>query len=251
MTAEAPKDPTTVFAEELAKQLPVKAIYEDAAKPATQQVGQIAQDLVKTLQLVLLAPVQILGAYQDRLRVFIDKSIRAVPEEKQVLPAPQILGPVLEAIRYEPEGTPIDQMFLELLTSAMHSDRVADAHPALPLIIKQLSADEALILQAIATAQTRFPLISRFDIVAGGAMTVTQLEQSGVPTDQLVFPNNEPMYRDHLERLGLLRYDMLKPMEPINQNGCQVGGRNFFVIKLTELGATLMRASGFPPKLPA
>ena len=42
MTAEAPKDPTTAFAEELAKQLPVKAIYEDAAKPATQQVGQIA-----------------------------------------------------------------------------------------------------------------------------------------------------------------------------------------------------------------
>jgi hypothetical protein len=248
MSAEAPKDPTTAFAEELAKQLPVKAIYEDAAKPATQQAGQIAQDLMKTVQLVL-APVQILGAYQDRLRAFIDRSIRAVPEDKRVSPAPQILGPVLEAIKYEPEGTPIDQMFSELLSSAMHSDRVSDAHPALPLIIKQLSTDEALILQAMATAEKYFPLITRFDIVSGGVMTVTQLEQSGLPIDRMAFPNNEPMYRDHLERLGLIRYDMLKPMEAILENGRQTGGRNFLVIKFTELGATLMRASGFHPKL--
>ena len=38
---------TAAFAEELAKQLPVKAIYEDAGKPAAQQLGQLAQDLVK------------------------------------------------------------------------------------------------------------------------------------------------------------------------------------------------------------
>ena len=44
MTADPPKDPTAAFAEELAKQLPVKAIYEDAAKPAAQQLGQLAQD---------------------------------------------------------------------------------------------------------------------------------------------------------------------------------------------------------------
>jgi hypothetical protein len=249
MTSEAPKDPTTAFAEELAKQLPVKAMYEDAAQPAAQQVGQIAQDLVKSLQLVVLTPLQFLGAYQDRLRAFIDKSVRAVPEEKRVRPAPQILGPVLEAVKYEPEGTPIDKMFSELLTTAMHSERVADAHPALPLIIKQLSEDEALILQAIATADTRFQLTSRFDIVAGGSMSINKIEKSELPVDRLVFPNNEPMYRDHLERLGLIRYDMLKPMEPISQNGRQVGGRNFFVLKLTELGATLMRASGYPPKL--
>jgi len=81
-------------------------------------------------------------------------------------------------------------------------------------------------------------------------MTVTKLEKSEVPTDRLVFPKNEVMYRDHLERLGLIRYDMLRPFEPINADGRQIGGRNFFIIKFTELGAALMRSSGFPPKLP-
>ena len=73
--SSTPKDPTTAFAEELAKQLPVKAVYRDAVKPAAKQAGQLAQDLVKTIQLAL-APLQFAGAYQDRLRGFIDRSVR-------------------------------------------------------------------------------------------------------------------------------------------------------------------------------
>ncbi len=34
------------FAKELAKQLPVKDLYEDAGSPAAKQVGQIGEDLV-------------------------------------------------------------------------------------------------------------------------------------------------------------------------------------------------------------
>ena len=93
-------DPATEFAKELAKQLPVKAIYEDAASPAVKQTGQIVTDIVKVIQLAL-APLQFLAAYQDRLRNFIDKSVRRVPEQKRVSPAPQILGPIIEGIRYE------------------------------------------------------------------------------------------------------------------------------------------------------
>jgi hypothetical protein len=100
----------------------------------------------------------------------------------------------------------------------------------------------------MATAQKHYEIVMRFELL--GAMSITRLEQSGVPIDQLAFSKNEPMYRDHLERLGLLRYDMEKPMEPIYAGGKQTGGRNFLIMKLTELGAALMRASGFPPHLP-
>jgi hypothetical protein len=127
----------------------------------------------------------------------------------------------------------------------MHSDRVADAHPALPLIIKQLSGDEAAILRMIASTQRRFEIVIRFDI--RGSLTWSQIDKSEVPTNHLVFPQNEGMYREHLERLGLIGYDVLKPMEPIVENGRQTGGRNFLALKLTEFGATLMRASGISP----
>lgn len=48
-------------------------------------------------------------------------------------------------------------------------------------------------------------------------------------------------------RLGLIRFDALKPMEAIIEGGKQTGGRNFLVVKFTEFGATFMRACGTPP----
>ena len=107
------------FAKELAKQLPVKDLYEDAGSPAAKQVGQIGEDLVKVVQLALGAPIQYFAALQDRYRRFLDTSVRRVPEHHRIAPAPQILGPVLEGIRYEPENTPIDEMFSQLLSRSM------------------------------------------------------------------------------------------------------------------------------------
>jgi hypothetical protein len=115
------------FAKELAKQLPMEAMYKDAVGPAAKQVGQFAEDLVKVLQLAL-APVQAVAALQDRYRHFIDTSIRRIPQERRIAPPPQILGPVIEGVRYEPEGTPIDQMYSQLLSTVHRIPRpVADA----------------------------------------------------------------------------------------------------------------------------
>jgi hypothetical protein len=233
------------FAKEVAKQLPVKAAYEDTIQPAARQTGELAEDLLKAIRLALF-PVQLLAAAQDRFRKFVKSAVDRVPAEKRIPPAAEIVGPILEGVRYEREGGSIEQMFSELLSSSIHSDRVADAHPALPLIIKQLSTDEAAILRTIASTPKRFEIVVRFDILR--ELTWSKIEKSEVPTDGLVFPQNEAMYRDHLERLGLIRYDTLKPMQPIMENGRQTGGRNCLTLKLTDFGATLMRASGMPPK---
>ena len=107
---------TTEFAKELAKQIPVK----DALAAPARQTGEILEDIVKTIQLAL-APFQLAGALQDRLRSFIDQSVRAVPEENRVSPAPQILGPIIEGIRYEPADTPVDEMFSRLLSCSMNT----------------------------------------------------------------------------------------------------------------------------------
>lgn len=245
--ADPGTDLTTEFAKEIAKQLPVRAAYEDAVQPAARQTGELAEDLLKAVRLALF-PIQLLAAVQDRFRKFVKSAVDRVPTEKRISPSPEIVGPILEGVRYERAGGSIEQMFSELLSSSMHSDRVSDAHPALPLIIKQLSPDEAAILRAIASAPKHFEIIVRFDLQSGLAMS--KLEKSEVPTNDLIFSQNEAMYRDHLERLGLIRYDTLKPMQAIVANGQQTGGRNFLVLKLTEFGAALMRATGIPPVLP-
>src|SRR5258705_11206780 len=93
------------FAKEVARQLPVKAIYEDAAAPAAKQAGQLFEDLLKALQLAL-APVQLLGALQDRFRSFIDTAVSRVPEADRISPAPPVIAPLLAVICYEPEVHP-------------------------------------------------------------------------------------------------------------------------------------------------
>jgi hypothetical protein len=85
MPGQDQTDPTSEFAKELARQLPVKAMYDDVASPAAKQTGQILTDIVKTIQLAL-APLQFFSAYQDRLRKFIDTSVRRVAPEQRISP---------------------------------------------------------------------------------------------------------------------------------------------------------------------
>jgi hypothetical protein len=238
---DAPKDPTTAFAEQLAKQLPVKAAYRDAVKPAAKQAGQLAQDLVKTIQLAL-APLQFAGAYQDRLRAFIDRSVRAVPEADRVSPAPQILGPIVEGIRYEPEGTPVDEMFSKLLSSSMNSGRLSEAHPAYPTIIRQLSSDEARILSSLKGHQFDHVYTRAFDAAANLFQGAPTIEVDALPRDQLVFPENVQFYFQHLDKLGLAGIFQVGNQEPLFGGGKQTGVRVRSKYRLTEFGEAFVRA---------
>jgi Abortive infection alpha len=240
MTAETPKDPTTAFAEELAKQLPAKAIYEDVAKPAATQLGQIAQDLVKTIQLAL-APLQFLGAFQDRLRSFIDRSVRAVPEERRISPPPQILGPVVEGIRYEPEGTPLDEMFQHLLSSSMDSERVSTAHPAFPALIRQLSSDEARILVLLKDRQYNYVHTRSYEPDTG-LFHGWNVEIDDLPKADLIFPDNVQLYMQHLDKLGLAGLFQHVNQEPLFTEKTQTGVRVRSKYQLTEFGKQFVSA---------
>jgi hypothetical protein len=238
--SDVPKDPATAFAEELAKQLPVKAVYRDAVKPAAKQTGQLALDLVKTIQLAL-APLQFAGAYQDRLRAFIDRSVRAVPEADRVSPAPQILGPIVEGIRYEPEGTPVDEMFSKLLSSSMNSDRFGEAHPAYPMIIRQLSSDEAQILSALKIQQYDYVYTRTYNSTTNLFYGPPAFEVDALPRDQLVFPDNVPLYMQHLDKLGLAGIFQVGNQETLVDGGKQTGVRVRSTYRLTEFGEAFVR----------
>lgn len=213
-------DPVTVFAKELAAKIPVEA----ALSPAAAQTGQLLSDIVKII-LLGLAPVQFLAAYQDRLRNFIDSSVRRVPEGKRVPPAPQILGPIIEGIRYEPEGTPIDAMFSELLSRSMDHDRVHEAHPSYPLIIRQLSADEAKILASLNGNVFDYVYTRKYDAKTNLFIGQQNIEVDRLPREGLIFADNIPFYFEHLNQLGLAgifqdgNQECLYSDEPRVQNG--------------------------------
>jgi hypothetical protein len=154
-----PDEPSMDIVKAIVDRLPVKEVYGDALKEPAREISNIVTDLLKTVRLVL-APFQVTVAVQDRVIEAIDRSIRRVPEQQRIPPAPQILGPVLEGIRYEPEDTPIYKMFSELLSRAMDDKRVSEAHPSYPYLIRQLPTYKALLLKALYEAPRHIEFIS-------------------------------------------------------------------------------------------
>lgn len=237
----------TAFAKELADKFPV----EEALSPAAAQTGLILSDIVKTLHLALV-PFQLLGAYQDRLRRFIDNSVRRVPEEKRIPPAPQILGPIIEGIRYEPEGTPIEAMFSELLSHSIDQDRVQEVHPAYPLIVKQLSADEAKILVRLNGRDFDYVYTRTFDAQTNLFSGVPAIEVDAFPRDELSFPDNIIFYFDHLNQLGLAGIYQIGNQEALFDGAIQTGTRSRSQFRLTNFGRRFVKAcigTSVPPKV--
>ncbi|TVQ35926.1 MAG: DUF4393 domain-containing protein [Geminicoccaceae bacterium] len=240
MTSDSAEDRVTATAKEFVKQFPIKDFYEDGLSPSVKEVGGALADITKTLRLVL-APIQFTGLLQDRFRDFLETSITRVPREDRVPPPAQVLGPVLEGIRYEPEGTPIDQMFSELLSRSMDEKRANEAHPSYAHLIKQISADEARILRLLSEVQYDFVYTSDFDQATRTFQGGT-IEKDELPKADLDFPENVSFYMDHLHSLGLAGIYQQGNQEMIMAEGQQTGVRVRCKYLLSDLGQRFVTA---------
>lgn len=228
--------------EEIVKSLPTKDIYEDLAKPGTAQAGKFIEDLCKTLRLAT-APIQLTAALQDKFQNFIERSVKRVPEERFVPPAPQIIGPVLEGVRYEPEGTPIHEMFSKLLSNSMDKDYVQLGHPAYPGIIRQLSSDEAIVLELLSTPPT-FSRTLELDlkVIDGQRRFVnSRILHDDFPKDKLSLPARLNFYIDHLHAMGLAGLYRTQT-KPIYSNNKQIASKETSEYRLTNLGSDFIAA---------
>jgi len=250
-------EPMSDFPTEISRLLPVKDIYDDAARPTARQAGIIGSDLMKALHLVL-APLQYLGALQDRFRHFIDNSVRKVPEDRRVQPAPQIAGPVLEGIRYEPKGTEIEEMFSNLLANAMDRSSYDNAHPVYPNIIKQISSDEAVILSLL--FEQEYLRVEEYELdedvdyfgQATGRFNDHRILKDDSPADKLFLPTRLDFYINHLNILGLAGFyreaseAIYETTDPINRK--QSGTRQQLSLRLTHLGKDFVTACKPPAR---
>lgn len=222
--------------EGLDKLLPAKVVekaYDDIASPSAKELGRTAVDLVKTARL-LLAPFQLAAAFQDRFERVVERIRTRVPEAKQ-RPAPaEVVGPALRQMQYLDEDNPLWLMFEELLTQAVDIETAAKVHPSFAQLISQLSRDEALILYRLRSGE--FKVVDTLDYDRAQNMFENRkVEQSSLPTDDLLYPHQMNLYYSHLESLSLVEWPVEK-QEPIMSGGTQVGIRRYSVMRLTEFG---------------
>ncbi len=81
-----------------------------------------------------------------------------VPEENLLAPKPTVAVPLIQALAYSHEEADLKEMYLNLLAAASTSDRAESVHPSFVEVVKQLSAEECGVLNAI-LARGRIPVV--------------------------------------------------------------------------------------------
>ncbi len=191
----------------LVKAVPV---YQDALQPAVKELGKGLCTVAKTVN-VALAPLKVLVWGYEQIENFVStkvvEKLQHVAPEDIITPKPNIAGPLLESLRYAGNEDALRELYAELLASAMNRHTAEGAFPCFVEIIKQMSSDEAKIIQAF-KRQTSYPVVDIRSCpdekhIYEGYMIKMNLSLLG-EVAKCECPQMTPNYIDNLCRLGLV-----------------------------------------------
>lgn len=215
-------------------------LYDDGVSDTAKEISKIGVDLSKTARL-LLAPLQLTAAFQDRVEKMIARIRNKVPEERQIEAPVELVGPTLEKMKYLEEESLLWEMFEEILTRSIDSEGIKSIHPSFAHIISQLSRDEALILYKL--TEQDFKVVDTMDLnVKENRFENLKIEESQIPTDELFMPDKIHFYHSHLESLNLVQWPIEKQDPIFDENKKQTGVRRYSKIHLTEFGRLFVSA---------
>ncbi|MDI5949131.1 Abi-alpha family protein [Flavobacterium yafengii] len=197
----------------------VKKIYEDGLSESVQETGKISTDFIKAARL-FTAPIQYLGAYQDRLTKYLNKVREGVPEERQIEAPTSLSGPIMDRLKYLEDDNYLLDLYLSLLQRAIDKDRINEAHPAFFHIIDQLSPDEALILFCLSekSIQYEYTMDLTKNFLGESQFENVRVVVDSLPKEKLNFTEHFEMYVSHLESLNLIKWSLITET-PIWENG--------------------------------
>lgn len=208
---EAEARPMAHASAELVKEsaLPAAKQFGKAAKPAGQIAGDVVVLGARSVR-ALLAPVRFavwgVERIEDWLSQEVEERLANVPDAKKQSPDPQIAVPAVHALTYAGGKPELRSMFTNLIASAINVDTASKVHPSFVEFIKQLSCDEAKILQYFAT-QPRTPFVEvRIGGLKGqpqGSFQLVKRRYRALHTLGLAVPEIVDAYVDNLARLGL------------------------------------------------
>jgi Abortive infection alpha len=226
----------------------VKKVYEDGLSESVQETGKISTDFIKAARL-FTAPIQYLGAYQDRLTKHLNKVREGVPEERQIEAPTSLSGPIMDRLKYLEDDNYLTDLYVSLLQKAIDKERINEAHPAFFHIIEQLSPDEAFLLFKISQEPIDYEYTLDLIVNENGKSRFENVNviKDTTPKENIVFIEHFDMYISHLESLNLLKWTVVSE-EPIweneeNQNSRKQNGTyRKTKIYLTKFGDLFVKA---------
>ena len=221
----------------------VTKLYDDVMAGPAKEVGKLGTDTMKVARLIL-APLQIGSAFQDRFERMIERIRTNVPQARMTEAPPELTGPILEKMRYVSEDSELWKMFEEVLTKSIDQDQLHKVHPSFGYIIAQLSRDEAWMLLKL--RDRTFEIVDTLDFNRPtNRFSNRVIEKSSLPTSELHAASRAELNYSHLVSLSLVSW-IVDRQEPIEIAGFQTGLRRFSTIRLTDFGRLFVEIS-IPP----
>ncbi len=245
-------DPHAIVASGVAVAQAAGTVLPDTVR----QVDKFGTDVAKTARL-LLFPFQLTGALQDRLEAYLDHAVRQVPQQRRIEPVESIAFPIVEKLRFQPEGDPITELYIQLLSRAMDGERVGEAHPAFFSVITQLAPDELIFLQDFAKRDETVIMSpvgkkvypdptwrkARLDKCDLAVEVRKEVEDETFSYEVLSQPELFPVYQEHLQHLGLIEYhnshERFRKLELKIRDDNEL---SVFSMKLTHFGKLFLKA---------
>lgn len=230
--------------ESLGKLVPKETLgklYDDALSGPAKEVGKLGTDAMKAARLIL-APLQYAAAYQDRLERACERISKRVPEERRAEAPPEIVGPVLERMRYVHEGSELWDLYEEVLTKSVDAEAQRTLHPSFAQIISQLSRDEAWILFRL--RDRSFVVVDHLDLDQAQNKFVNRVVVSSeLPKDELFLPDLTELSYSHLESLNLATWPIEQQTPTFAVAGAaQTGIERRSRMTLTDFGRLFVTA---------
>lgn len=184
--------------------------YKDVVQPSAKPLGEILALFPRTLRLAFSGWEKWLTNREESLRLTaeaIEEKVKHIPEKKIVEPESYIAIPAIQQISYCQNNADLRNLYANLLVSSMNSDKKWLVHPAFVDIIKQLTPDEARIINRVGNFKNNFlPLIDVKGVLKGGnskghQLLVTNFTNLGF--DVIENKENICSYVDNLLRLNL------------------------------------------------
>lgn len=248
----------------LVKEVPV---YEDAIQPLAKETGKALQTVGRTVNAALL-PVRGLVWGIEKIEEFVytkvSKKLANIPVENICTPDPAVAGPALESLRYTGHKESLSELYANLLASAMDKETAKTAHPGFVEIIRNMSADEAKLLEYIIKVDVA-PIVDIKQVLAnnGGEIKVHELVSTLGTDAGCEHRDLTSSYLVNLERLGLIEiprdghltkpdaYDRIinnPPVKAVIDQLNTAGGENFkgdfnkYYVRGTVFGKQFNRA---------
>ena len=128
-------------------------------KPIIKTTDEVLDILPQTINSAFCSLSKWLVNGKESLRLTaeaIKEKVKQIPEDKLVEPEPYVAIPAIQQISYCQNSEELRDLYANLLTSSMNTDKKWQVHPSFVDIIKQLTPDEAKIIKSIPNFKNNF-----------------------------------------------------------------------------------------------